>query len=673
MKSFEPSTSNALRLRGQRGGEELQYGVMTAWLLSTLGGTRNNNTVNVRKKDILSLSITKTCNLLKDPSLDLPLKYMSNLLLGVTLCYSRKTDFILADIAHLQSQLQKHLMGLSNQRKSRTDRKGLVTTIFDGVDEYQNIIELQREMCLRNETNSMNNHYLTDDPLFNINDMRDTSFLNHQKVGSANSSSLIKQRDILMELSNGYNGDDDTQHYLSQVNRNYSRSNPDFDGTSGLDFDLNLDFGDVMSDFGTRSSSSTERQTGEIDRTEDRFELDFNPLYAESDFIERSDFEDTNDNQRGGSNASKRTYDQETETSKNKVILQETGFKKQIKRRRLNKNFSTIMSDDKTTLSTELLRKHNDEYCNFMTAEKDAKSDTQISKAPFDGFFKSLVPFENSPIFLNDCFQFLFANTKALDYLAARETTRLIERGRQNIVSLPPSRSSSLTSTEQGRRVDLIDTRRASVESENASTVLPDLNQIDEELGLGEDAVFEGEENIMHMDLNLPPSSFGRTVSKTASSSRDYVDELQRAGWKQRKSYERSSDNLDDVYEEINSINTGILPTNLHECRSILDERSRKFYDYIELRAASVPQNTGHRSSLMRQLYFEDIIPSRLSSDHLSHEEVGSTSNVINKRIAANAFLTVLQLASKSYIDLEACGVENPLDLMGGSNIIIYI
>ena len=99
-------------------------GLTTVWLLSTLGNSivkennssyssKSNSTGNisastVKKKDIVNISIPKTCDEIQNFESDLSLRYISNLLYGVTICYNKKTEYVLNDLNHLLVQLQKN-------------------------------------------------------------------------------------------------------------------------------------------------------------------------------------------------------------------------------------------------------------------------------------------------------------------------------------------------------------------------------------------------------------------------------------------------------------------------------------------------------------------------------------------------------------------------------------
>lgn len=63
-------------------------GLSTAWLLATLGSKTTYR--RLVRKDILSISIPQTCDIIGNPQSTIPLRLSSNLLYGVSLMYKQK-------------------------------------------------------------------------------------------------------------------------------------------------------------------------------------------------------------------------------------------------------------------------------------------------------------------------------------------------------------------------------------------------------------------------------------------------------------------------------------------------------------------------------------------------------------------------------------------------------
>lgn len=80
--------------------------VATAWLLSTLGS--RNSCKKVLKKDILTTSIIETCKVMTNSQI--PLRFSSNLMYGVTLLYRQKVDYFYSDVSLVLSRLQRDLI-----------------------------------------------------------------------------------------------------------------------------------------------------------------------------------------------------------------------------------------------------------------------------------------------------------------------------------------------------------------------------------------------------------------------------------------------------------------------------------------------------------------------------------------------------------------------------------
>lgn len=242
------------------------------WLLSTLGGSRNANAIGVKKKDIVSVSIPETCKVLYQNRSEYSLRSASNLLYGVTVCYGRKTDYVLADVASVRTQLQRQLLGPIKRNSVLALQAAPPTTIFDGVNEYKNLFELQKQQSAQNQQKMRRSALLADDPAFDINRSGDLSFLTGKEQGINSSANIIHQRDMMDELQNGYSHENVPKLYQNDaLGAQNSAGRRDL---SGLDADLQLDFDDVMSEVEMGSAKSSETKNQSIDHSED-FDLSF--------------------------------------------------------------------------------------------------------------------------------------------------------------------------------------------------------------------------------------------------------------------------------------------------------------------------------------------------------------------------------------------------------------
>ncbi|QID82983.1 meiosis-specific component of sister chromatid cohesion complex [Saccharomyces pastorianus] len=232
-------------------------GLTTVWLLSALGNSivkesnnyysnKSNSTGNissstVKKKDIVNISIPKTCDEIQNFENDFSLRYISNLLYGVTICYNKKTEYVLNDLNHLLVQLQKNdVYAFKAKNKS---------TRINGLNSNNSIIG-----------NKNNNYtweecvFFDDDPLYDITKVPALEFLN--------TTSKIMRQDYINELSNSnrfeLHGDMTNSDAQSNLGSNVRNSFP-LDEIP-VDVDFNLDLDDIVSHQGTPLGSHSSSQ-----------------------------------------------------------------------------------------------------------------------------------------------------------------------------------------------------------------------------------------------------------------------------------------------------------------------------------------------------------------------------------------------------------------------------
>lgn len=126
-------------------------------LLSTLGNKTHYKKIS--KREIQSVSIPQTCDVIKNPPRPMALRLTSNLLYGVALIYKQKTDYLNNDASLIKTKIQRDLFSQSNTG----DGKVLIKTpnyIIQPVD-------LTRTQQGGNNQ-SQGTVLLNDDPGFNI-------------------------------------------------------------------------------------------------------------------------------------------------------------------------------------------------------------------------------------------------------------------------------------------------------------------------------------------------------------------------------------------------------------------------------------------------------------------------------------------------------------------------
>ncbi|SCU80391.1 LAME_0B02916g1_1 [Lachancea meyersii CBS 8951] len=668
-----------LQLQRVNGLPEAYSGVTTVWLLSTLGGSRNINTIGVKKKDIISVSIPKTCEALLQNKSDYTLRSASNLLYGVTVCYGRKTDYVLADVNSVKSQLQRQLYEATRKASVLSLAKVNHSTIFDGVHEYRNLREFQEMQSVTanaHDRRRRTNAILTDDPAFDINQTRDMSFLFGNKRPQNQSASLIHQRDILDELQNGYSyetGPDAGPHDPGyNQNRNFMK-HPDF---SSLDADLHLDFDDVLSE--VEMGSTKARSVGSHDLSDrDDFDLLFgDDKVGETNHTDLPDLDLQISDQ-------EQDQDQESErrprSNNGNTDWQKIATANPSKRRKVgpgSENLLKLKIDDTIGLGNDILRENSGRYCELMDSKTKATKH-QPSTHIDQNRWRSVLFTDEGPAFLRLCFEQLLLTADNDESFLEDGTSSLsaVERGRQRVRSLPPSRSSSsVASAERGRRMGPADLQRVGDDNNTNSFVLPDLHEIDENAepedydngydGMGED--------FMRIDLQLPPSSFGRSSSRTEPGSRDQIEELRRMHSERRTHRNNTLGSVEDVDESSADVESAGSAAREHTQNQILDNQTRRFYDYIFERASFVGKTTRSNPPFIKKLLFEDIIPSKASVE-LSSVEAGEGVNPVTKKMAANAFLSVLQLASRTYVDINTLEPVSGFNSMNGTDIVISV
>ncbi|QLQ79268.1 hypothetical protein HG537_0B06160 [Torulaspora globosa] len=638
-------------------------GVTTVWLLSTLGSTRQLNISSseggsfssvLKKKDIINVSIPNTCEVIRENNLDLPLRYVSNLMYGVAICYHRKTEYVLNDLTNLLTQVQRKFYVVSASRKKYDNKSKHVATIFDA-----------------KETDAVNG-LLNDDPLFDINQINSIAAILEPSDDQAISEAMIiRRQDYLNELTNA----NDYDELRNAKNSSEFLRRPVTLDDIPIDVDFNFELDDSINQEGTSCHSKTSAGRSdsdlELNYRDQEFKLNFDEnarMLADETGIdlgvdqleeEEASFEDENTDAPNGLPPIKK-----------------------LENSRLNKSFyQTIQVDGRTGLSTDTLRNNHNTYCETMDFRNRKKR--KISPTA-DSDWQSLMGLDDATHFMKNCWTVLFcapdeADLSLLGSKSSISGNYSIERGRRRSRLFHSERpSSSVSSAELGRRAVAAN----DMPSEPAHDLLLNLEQIEEELAENNST---SQSDLMHINLDLPPSSFGRVATRdsgagseskaltSGSHDLDVVDEL----YSQIRGYRRSNER-----EETGTV----ISANSREYSSerqslisgqgtvILDSHTRRFYDYIRERSSYVGKTTWSHPPFKKKLLFEDIVPSTLTTeldaDRTSHVKV------TDQKIAASAFLSLLNLASRSLITVEEFpdhgNGSGRFDLMKPDDIVVY-
>lgn len=675
-------------------------GLATVWLLSTLGNsitrgsstktassTTTSNTLLVKKKDIINVSIPNTCMIIQCNEMQLPLRYISNLLYGVTICYNRKTEYVLNDLTALLTQLQKKIYnshGTAGQKKySKRGNDANESTLFN-FDDTDGI-----------------NGLLSDDPLFDISQVGDFEQILRTAPNDNSSKAItIRKQDYLKELTNWNTFEKPNNLEQSNSLECLHRSITLDDIPIDVDFQLEIE--DVMSQQGTVTEPS-------VDLSALSNGNDLNMNFQNQDFMlnfEEDEYEVTQGDIQGRPRAEpnipldlpeEEGEDQDSASFDSKHSENKPPLKKFKKGNVLGSAATAIRQiqiDERTGLSTDVLKDNHNNYCKFM----DTKRRVEECRTDLNSWYQ-VMDLEEKPEFLQKCWNFVVAGKhKARQIFHQNKKTGLdnssIERGRNHSRSNSNSlrSSSNVPSEEIGRR--MVVSRENSIEYNTNENLLLNLDQINEELEEGSSrATSTYPHDFTQVNLELPPSSFGRTYTRTdtngdlfsnssnASEQRDAIDVLYqrtKGSTHKKKAHRGSSDTCESL--ELNKMP----PVEEYSLtrppfQMVLDYQTRKFYDYIRERSLFVGKTTWSNPPFKRKLLFEDIVPSKLTNDgdkmdDYNGNEQGEEHFILSKKIAASAFLSLLNLASKELVDIKEFQNRDidRFKVMQGDDVIVY-
>lgn len=609
---------------------ENKQNISTVWLLSLLNKRQlfpkqKGSWTKVSKKDILEVSIPTTCHLIKTDSHPLQLKQISHLLYGISLCYCKKSDFVLEDLSVLLTQIHK-----SFASKERVIENRCISR------KYLNTLKHKHDVILNAE------NFFQDDNLFNINDIENFELFltridirNHQKIESLQ----IKKKDFLNELRN-YNilpnpSEDISDH--QNVVRNFTLEE------LPVDFSLDLNFEDIISQQGTTRSTSSLTYKNNQDirfREEARyFGEETNFTNEEVDSVINFDLEISSNktehkiaskiqhNQNPTSNL-ERKRKPDSEGHKNRGILKK------------------IKLDSKISMLTETLKINHEAYVEIMERSK-RKFGKNISKTGRQLFFSN----DNTTKLVNKCWNFLLSKDlysflhKPIPYSSSRSNEYVdnIDTGRK-LVNL--SERSNLF-------LDNEDHELFRQDESIANNMLFHLDQIEEDLNeanlIPYSESIENDLEFMRHPLNLLPSSIGNYSTRTSSNNSaqrktDFIDVL-----KLSKNTNNTIINEKDQYKSLLDTPENKIQKNLDKLRNC---QSEKFYSYLyskfcEMKDSTVERDVSIDTLLNNGLPFNYIIPDKIED----FETKGFVP--MTKQLAANAFFSLLDLASQDIIDLK--------------------
>lgn len=310
--------------------------IATVWLLSSLGHTHS---VSVKKREILKLSIPLTCRILAENQVSMPLRHTGQLLFGMTVCYERKTGFILADVRSLRDSLQRQWIGLKPVKRLDKKLEGQVMADTE-VNFLQDDPNLDLMLQLKAGANL---DFLYDN---------DETESGEDKVSAVSDKNAIRQDDMWKEI--------DGAEGLYSGGRNsglQTRFDEEADDLPSIDAELNFRLDDMLTDNESEVAnlSAVHSDLGLNYENENRNVLDLElPIFEENEEL----------------SSSKRQRDDDSSSSHGDSCAGH------LKKRRVNGDLlQNIKSDDMIGLLTDTLRSNHEHYLDYMKKLASCKED----------------------------------------------------------------------------------------------------------------------------------------------------------------------------------------------------------------------------------------------------------------------------------------------------------
>lgn len=632
-------------------------GVATVWLLATLGGinsgVKNNNEGGgkklIRRKDILDVSIPETCEAINNSHMALPLRHISSLLYGVTLCYNKKTEFFMNDLTTVLSQLNRSARQ-SLQVKRRRVHQTMEQFTLESLANYTK--------TKGKEFFSDRSFFLKDDKNYDILDIRcyelDTTEDSQGRGPTNTEAVLIRKNDYIRELTNGND--------LPLLNNEpilWERNNTIDEIPIDMDFELDID--DVVSAKGSETPVS---HTSNVEFPNFNFERDdnhFTPLILEETPRKlgqsfRSSQSNFGEEQRNHNVALSQN---ENETNVPRQSIPQKRIK--ITKRVDDTVVQVIKADVRISLVTETLRAFHDDYPQIMQDAQEATRGTKRKRESWESYVSS----EGDTRALLNIWRKILPPSGS--HTLALGRINPTEEGRNgNPFAISGSTMSSVRSTEVGRRAEGRDfIGNLFQPNNNSNTTGDDSNLIDfgqredDILGLAQhDHELSGYDqntgrtgDFLSLNLELPPSSIGRSANRSSTNTSgiseepDVVSALTR--FQPAPHISQTNGSRGSEHASVGSYSYSYERATTSETSAAISEQTRKFYDYMKEKALFDGELLEGEGAYSRKLNFESVVPSKKTRSTAN----GVTS--VNRRVVSGAFFTLLTLASKDMIQLS--------------------
>lgn len=350
--------------------------IFTNRLLSTLGNKTSYK--KIPKKEIQSISIPQTCDVIKNPPSPMALRLTSNLLYGVALIYRQKTNFLNNDTSLIKTKIQRDLFSQNGGLKGKDILIKTPSYIIKPVD-------LTRSIQSGRITANNNQILLKDDPLFCMDagllpSLEELDFLQSVdptgiRITSSNKRKLqIRKADlenntvsvVMSSITDdsAEDGDVFTRRVLLDQDDILDTENPEFAfNEQGMLLSLHEE---TTINPGVSNDHPQENDDNGLD-----FDFDFDVDIEGVDQPQQAD----RDRELG---QILEEIDPHGNESKNDGHVPVVAVEQSRKRRRIKSTLTKLVMDDSISLQTNDLRGFRDTYIEKMESQRKAKSTSEI-------------------------------------------------------------------------------------------------------------------------------------------------------------------------------------------------------------------------------------------------------------------------------------------------------
>lgn len=600
-------------------------GLSTAWLLATLGSKTSYR--RLVRKDILSISIPQTCEIIGNPQSTIPLRLSSNLLYGVSLMYKQKIDYFLSDVSLIKTKLQKEIF-----LNTLTNKQNFTVISINHL-HYDNF-----------KARDHNQIFLKEDPFFDINrDLFDPFCSEEQDERRKR----IQQLDQQLYYDTSHSLFTSTVGQVTIVPDVHTKTIENFmdqelntldELSESLKSDGALDF-----EFGDDGKIVNINPSNKEHENEDLSIIDFDQV------IERS--EDSLDSITDGAYektiTNDKTFHVSHDTHTNQTTILDTN--KSIKRKR---NYRKIIIDENMKISSSELKKFRDSYETIMNIHNKRIKLANFEKQKISTVNDFLYEENKEPFATKYTRQYIFGPQIAADNIQLNSRAPVRFNSKQLSDDL-----------EFGRNIE-------------PRTNDEEMDKFNFEVEQDINLEFNDLQDIF--DLSFPEINNSELRSRSRSRSGS-----KRSGSKSTRS--SSVPNDQEFLEESLDYTPGAphLLTQRISSQTKITATLVKFLNFLQSRSILLGEHVKADCKLSRN-YFRYINKETSNSNEIVYSKIKFSTLIplvnsklpsgneipVNRNLAANSFSSILELATRNYIMLEA---ENNRNLQTGDEIEILI